>query len=88
MVKDGRALKHPAAKQHQEIHPMVLSEKIRFMVPQKYQSAALNEPDTEMTHEHVLSSLAERAANVEQTIAQGITTVRICSRMYLLNNFD
>ena len=81
MVKNGRVMDHPAVEQYQDIHPMVLDDKMRFMVPPGSQSADLY-AETNMTHTHVLSALADRAAKVEQTIAHGSAMVRI--KIYLI----
>ena len=76
MVKNGRVMDHPAVEQHQKVRPMVLDEKIRFMVPPEAKSADLYS-EVKMTHAHVLSALADRAAKVEQTIAHGPIMVRL-----------
>ena len=74
LVVNGRVLQHPAVKQHQEV-PFIEHD-ARLDLLTSTSNDPSNDPNEEMTHDHVLSPSMIRAAHTEQSMIDGPSEVR------------
>ena len=75
LVQNGKVLEHPEVQQHQDIPAIEQDTFLNMVVQPNAQVDSPSDPNDSMTHNHLLSPLAERASMIEQAMIQGTIPV-------------
>ena len=87
LVQNGVVLDHPEVQQRQPIPPIEQDTFLNLVVQPSSQEPTPSDPSAPMTHNHTLAPLANRAAQIEQTMIHGSQPVSFHNDYKTLINF-
>ena len=85
LVQNGTVLDHPAVQQHRPIPQLEQDTYLNLVIQGSADIPTPSDPNGAMTHRHVLSPLAERASQLEQSMVSGPSQVNISTFRFSKN---